>query len=420
LSIVFLVAAVGVTPSWLPGVAAAQPAPATRPVLTPSQSPSPPSSTEREEAIASRVKAQLSPEIERAIRAAQEGQQTANQQLGNIVNLMEVFLALIGLVAAILTTVGIIEWRRLVRLRKDAEKHIATMAGEARRIEENSMKVTELRLATERAWNDIDLKFEDLPDLKVSRISGGSPMALPPEVSVVFEDADILLVVGRQLKVMKDEKRMSVYFYKLAGYWRYVSNYPRAIARAENAVRLDANSGDAFRQLALVLSNFAAESPMGSVQKSDMLHRAESALQKAVQLRGRHDSGTLNDLAWIYDEREEYQTAATHYKRARELDNSECATKPRDPNWDITYNLACTLAKDGKYEESLAELAKVIDKEENWQWVLEDRDFQAMLAHETWGPRLRALAEQGRSRATSFASSSYGSDTGTSNPPSAT
>lgn len=288
------------------------------------------------------------------------------------------------------------------------ESRLSTAEKGLEEVTRNSMKLTEVEIATERAAGDLDAKFKDLPHLRVSRIIGGPPAALPPDISAVFEDSDVLLVVAFQLGLFKDSERASLNFTKLARYWRYVANYPRAQARAENATKLNPNSSEAFRELAMVLSNSAADSGTGSSQKSDILGRAESALQQAVKLRGRHDSETLHDLAWIYDERREYKTAAVQYRRARELDILECEAQGREPNHDITYDLACTLAKDKAYEESLREVEAIVDKDENWRGILGDRDFAGLLDHETWGPKLRSLAQQAEARATSSASSSSG------------
>lgn len=402
--------AVEVTASSLSNAAMAQPRGPSQ-TVAPARVPAPSGGLDREEAIAARVKAQLSPELERVTRAAQLAQETANQQLGHIVNLMGVFLGVVGLGAALLTAAGLFEWRRLARLRRDAERHLTAMKGRAQQIEEDSMKMTVLRAATERAWAGIGRSFDDLPDLKISRIIGGSAAMLPPEISAVFEDADITLVVGHQLNVIEDSKRMSVSFYKLAAYWRYVGNYPRAIARAENAIKLDPESPEAFRQLSLVLRNCAAESPLATIQKADMLRRAELALWDVVKLQRHHDSKTLKELAWIDDERGQYQTAEDHYRDARDLDKLECEVEQREPNWDITYNLACTLAKAGKHELCITELSTVLDKDENWNGVLgepPDRDLLGMLTHATWGPHLCALAQHARARAISSVSSSSG------------
>lgn len=124
--------------------------------------------------------------------------------------------------------------------------------------------------------------------------------------------------------------------------------------------------------------------------KTRLLNEAEQECTQLIALTGK-DELTLFDLGWIYDERGDYERAVTFYREAQERDVSG-----RYPN--ITYNLACTYSKWGRYAEALDELQKVIGRDENWEDVARDSDFESLRNHPDFAPRFARIVEEARAR----------------------
>ena len=62
--------------------------------------------------------------------------------------------------------------------------------------------------------------------------------------------------------------------------------------------------------------------------------------------------------------RGDYVAAIAFFTRARDASVKRAEEKKQDPDWLITYSLACSLCKADRYNEAVTELQKVVKKTE--------------------------------------------------------
>src|SRR2546422_323859 len=106
---------------------------------------------------------------------------------------------------------------------------------------------------------------------------------------------------------------------KTALYSRVQGDYKQAVARLEEAIRLDPSSAEAHRYLGQTFSYQAADVSDDPRLKADLLERAAVLILKAKDLHGGHTPDTLHDLAWVLDEKGELTAAIELYYSARAL-----------------------------------------------------------------------------------------------------
>jgi tetratricopeptide (TPR) repeat protein len=162
--------------------------------------------------------------------------------------------------------------------------------------------------------------------------------------------------------------------------------YQLALAHLEQAVELDVNNGETYRELGRTLSYFASETAAGE-QKNRLLDRAEVALRRAAELPGVSKANCLHDLAWVFDERRDFETAIDLYRQAQKATTQDA--RPAAFFTALSYNLACALAKAGRYSEALKELETVV--KDAGKLAEEDPDFASIRASAEWGPKFREL-----------------------------
>jgi tetratricopeptide (TPR) repeat protein len=167
--------------------------------------------------------------------------------------------------------------------------------------------------------------------------------------------------------------------------------YQLALAHLEQAVELDANNGEAYRELGRTLSYFASETAAGD-EKKRLLDRAEVALRRAAELPGVSKANCLHDLAWVFDERRDFDTAIDLYRQAQKANTQE--SRPAAFSTALSYNLACALAKAERYSEALNVLASVV--KDARKLAEEDPDFAPIRASGEWGPKFRELVASDR------------------------
>ncbi len=370
-------------------------------------------SAESETELVSKVRRTVEESLRRQLdELTEEGRRTqaeAAQQTALIVSLMHVFVEVLALVVVVAGVFGFVEGRRIEKLRamadstlktavdlntnaqrasEAAQKAVGQIDEAAKDARESSLKISAMRHEVEKAWGDIDPLVELLPKLEQKGVAGIPNPSPPADVSMVFEDADVWLVVADRLRVSQDNTRMAKAFVSLGRYWQTIGNYPRSLARLDRAISLNSDSPEAHRELAQTLSYYAAETPMERAAKDELLRRAETEVVTTQRLLGREDAKTIEDLAWIWDERGDYSRAIELHVKAREMDQAECRDVGREPDWSITYNLACSLTMKGELERAFEELLSVIHRDQNWRLAMIDPQLKVL--HDTpWGDRLR-------------------------------
>lgn len=248
---------------------------------------------------------------------------------------------------------------------------------------------TEEKRVLEGALAEIDRTFETLPAVEVQEAVGSGPSSISAEHQAAFEKAEQLLISADRLCLSKDPGKLARYFAKVGRFWSTVDDYQRAIERFERAIELDPKLAEAHLGLGQTLSYRAADVPKDAARRSELLNRAETEVNGAVEILGNHNSTTLHALGWISDERGDYHAAIVLYRKARDWDR-ERGKLEVDP---ITYNLACAHVKSGELEKALVELATIIPRDENWRWVEGDPDLKALRDSPTLGKQLADMIE---------------------------
>jgi tetratricopeptide (TPR) repeat protein len=300
-------------------------------------------------------------DIERLALDRDRIQADTQNQVSLVVGLMEVFISVLALVLAVVAFAGWAEGKRIRQLLKDAEAA--------------STQIQTMRKGLQEAWGTID---DQLDRLRVAEsdtvLSARRTVATAADDTVRFEDADMVLVVADHFKVPADPEKTGKHYVEVARYWLASGDYARAVQRLQRAVQITPNNFLPLLQLAKTYA-VRAELAYGRepAERLEDLQKALDAAQRARDLQG-HGGGweSRHQLAWIYDSLEQWDQAIKLYRESRDLCRSD---KGRS---QISYNLACSLAKAGKPEEALAELEKVIDAGNNRRKAAEDEDLASL------------------------------------------
>lgn len=319
--------------------------------------------------------------------SAEKLRQDAKDELALVAQLMEVFLAVIGVIVALSAGAAFLEGRRLRNLRKEAEEIVGQARTAAAKAVEDSRRIAEVVANVMAEVDRAEPIFNELPSLLTLPVALGAPPAvLPPRVEQALEDADILLGLYDRLKLPGDAQKSAERFLKLGLYRAARREYGRAIARLERATELDPSSAEAHLELGRILSYHAAESGLEGEDKKSVLQQAEFEVGKAVALRGgSHDADTLHVLAWVCHDGGKHERAAELYE--------EAWTKSDGQGWEIKYNRSCALAALGRGDEALADLGLIPKGHRAWRVAEEDEELKALRVA-PWRARFMSLVDE--------------------------
>jgi hypothetical protein len=188
--------------------------------------------------------------------------------IGDLMALMELFLAFLGFVLVIAGLVGFNEWNRVRKLSKQAEGILQQAEAQVARAAIASDKVHEMKEGLAGAWGHIDEHLSALTLDEQDLVVGISPSLLEPMSRSRFEDADILLVVSDRYNLLMDAERASGHFRALARFWRRVENHPRSLERLERASVLWPQSDKILIDLAMGQALWAATGMHASTVRS--------------------------------------------------------------------------------------------------------------------------------------------------------
>lgn len=123
-----------------------------------------------------------------------------------------------------------------------------------------------------------------------------------------------------------------------------LNEYDDSLKYYESALKLDPESQEISINMAAVFAQ---------------CQRGKEALGllRNVLIKNPYDSHVLNNIAWIYENLEEYTEAEEYYYRSLALSHG---------NPDIAYNLICCLRKQSKHMEALEVVEYLLQKPE-WQ-----------------------------------------------------
>lgn len=255
-----------------------------------------------------------------------------------------------------------------------------------------------LRDAAQSAMKKVAAEFDELPRLEYGRDERAGPPAVPADVSLAFEEADILLVLCDRLDLLADREATSRYFVQIGRYWQVLGNYSRSLARLERAV---ANPGlppvllaEGRWQIGRTLLQQAAAGRLDATQRDIWLDRAEKEIEDAIRLLGAPDANTLHDLGSVRYQRGDFTGAAERIREARELEREWVARNGGTVDWTTTYNLARALAMAGHHDEALRELESIVDVPVCRDLARQESAFVEAWKEEPWCQRFRALVER--------------------------
>lgn len=374
---------------------------------------------------------------EEVLDEARRIEQHADDEVSQIAGLMGNFIAVLGVVILVLLGVALQEWRvvrekmdleirraraeadAVAKAKTDAETTLAQVKGTAEQYlkaaEESRDKVdaalkqadvTAAQIAVmyqgvKDAWKVLGPELKKLPAVEAAWIVGGEGPDLPPDLKATLEDYDILLIVSDRLGIgIEDEPEKT--FLRFAQYWRIARKFPRALKRGERAIELSsADDPDGRFQLGITLSHWAAyERENPTPERNERLQRALSLYGEVRRLQGRDTADLLYEMAWTLDEMQRSEESI-------ELARKACETLEKDPGqmlqkepWEYPYNLACYLAKAGRFEEAMAELEKLAGHGTKWvESAAEDGDFDGLRNSPEWRNPFDQILENGRKRA---------------------
>ncbi len=320
-----------------------------------------------------------------------------------MVGLMGAFLALVTLGFVVLGFFGYqsirqvhVETKEIRRVRNQAENVLAEAKSTVANAQHASSQIEQMRDGMKGAFRKIDSVFDGLPEIE-SRILVGEPAPeLPPETVIVFEDCDSILLVSDALGLFSGtdaNPARAQAFLKVATYWRVVRQFARAQARLERAAALAPADARVRRHLGKNLLFWETVEGHEPEIRSRRLARAVKELALAHALE--ENWLVLHDLAFAYDELGDFDKAVNHYTEARNLHRTGLAQAEAE-DWDITYNLACSLAKAERFEETLLELEPLLGLNDNWKAVEKDQDFKKLRDTPPWSERLEAMLNRFR------------------------
>lgn len=321
--------------------------------------------------IESDISAKLDDKYEKLLRDAKSADDQIRDQLSLIINFTIVVLTVAALSFAMLAFVG---WN----LKKDAKKLVDDAKSDADEVLRKARaaqqdadgirgKIDEYvrkgvgQLVTDVVWDQLRVTFSKLPPIKPEMpLASAPPLVLSPAIVMEHEEADTLLVLLDKIDALVvDPATAAGYFMKLARFWWIRRDWPHAMARSKRATTIVPDSAEAHYKYGICLSKVAFhQKELGA--KLRCLADAERELLLAQRL-GDDRSIVIYDLGWIYDERESYEEAIATYERAIARALIDNPTLPPT----IEYNIACSLAKAHRLDESLERLARCIDLKNN-------------------------------------------------------
>lgn len=201
---------------------------------------------------------------------------------------------------------------------------------------------------------------------------------LPAEERARIEDYDVQIQLA---EILGAEAGADVYF-KLGRYYRFAGNHARALVRLDKATQRGPGNFDAWMEKIICYVVLARSEPAGERQRdlldkafSDGLDKARPLAQTPLQKFHLHFLE-----GWLLDEVRRYPEAITAYEESRRYMLDE----------RIDYNIACSLAKDGRLAEAMAKLEAITDATLIAS-AAEDEDLGALRTDPTFGPRLQEL-----------------------------
>jgi hypothetical protein len=337
------------------------------------------------------VAAKLEPRYDKMLRDARAEDERLRGHLSVLVAGIEYGLVVLSIILTGLAAFGFNEFRNVRKLRKEANKARVVSESITSNMEIHLRKAVET--GVQAAWEAPSRTFADLPTISDQPLASSPPPAITPETMMMYEEADILLVLADRLTAISNQEQGAAFFIKLARYWWLVENWPRAIARSLRAVELAPKSIEAHLMFSSCLFYKAIHSVVDADEKKRLLTEATAHAKTAQQLqKNGNNSLLLYRLGFIADEMEDYAAAKSYYRQAIDAEGRGADTLVTR---FCKYNIACSLTKEGNLSEALKALSAVINRDDNWRYARTDPDLLALRESKTMRDEFFALLHWG-------------------------
>lgn len=337
------------------------------------------------------------------------GVEAAQDDVRDVVPKMELFLSALAVMLAVGGAfVGFWGWHDRKEVREEARKTLDEAESAKIRlghyVKEAALHNEELRRgaeAVESAKAQLERVGEFLESVvrpQVPMVLTKDPAPMEPRLRVRFEDSDSVLLVFDQLPI-SEPVRKADRLVKVAVFWRAARDFPRSLARLKRAQEQAPEDPTIYRETAETLGWWVAVDRLkgvGQDSRKERLKEAHASLDEAARLQKRPEAGLLLQRAWLLDEGGDFEGAMQNLLRARRLDRRATRGSGRSEDWDITYNLACTLARAGRQQEALKELNLAIVKDRNWELAERDPDLDALKVESPWKEQFESMVDSAR------------------------
>lgn len=255
-------------------------------------------------------------------------------------------------------------------------------------VEPVKARMEQLAKSIDNAVRDVQAYFDRIDDLERTAVVGEPPEFPPVEYVNRMEEADAVILIAIRIGAV-DQTKLAPVFIKLGNYWDFTENYGRAIARYQRAIELDPSAWEAFFGLSRTYCGLASRANINADARRRQLVLADHYCELAEQKASSPDVRLPLHRGWIAYARGDFAGAINRFREALRLD-------PERKRATVSYNLAATLAKVGRFDEAIAELEPIIARDSNWESAASDPDFADLLKNqEEPGRRFRELLEKG-------------------------
>jgi tetratricopeptide (TPR) repeat protein len=269
-----------------------------------------------------------------------------------------------------------------------------------RRIQKAEMEIVEpakermlqLQSSISQALEDVQQYIAGIEDFEQPAVVG-EPSELPPVENVErMEEADIIILIAMRTGAI-GLNDLAPAFVKLGKYWNYIDNYPRAVARFQRAIELDATSWEPLLGISRSFCGLASRPGVDEEIKQGDLREAAIWCRKAEQACPNQEPRIFLNWGWIAYGQGQIDAAIEWYQKAKTAD-------PEIKRPTCIYNLSAAYAKAGNLSQALDEFQLVVARDRNWEYAARDPDFRVLMQDQTaYGRRFRELLAKAKREA---------------------
>lgn len=337
-----------------------------------------------------------------------------------IIDLMQLFLTVLaivftalGVIGALLGYAGFRSLRDLRETRKNMGETSERFAADADALAEMKEYFEDLQEGVDSSVTKILRYFAELPESELRGVVGVKPKPQDPRKRRRFEDDDRVLQVLHSLgllhnlKALTDrDEEIARAFLKLGRYWRSRLDFGRSVLRIELAAELaseelkplmKAQAGVTLAQWGAWRRKLPDEVPGPPAE--ELLRQAREALRVGLESPSLQRIDLNLMLGGVEDELENFDRAMKLYREGLELPEEPAPGEESLLLADhdtLRYNLACTLCRAERYEESLDELEQLVGHGSQIRDAADDPELAPLRGDPRWSDRWEELVRRDR------------------------